>query len=188
MWWCSRRAARAAAWGFALALPILSMLASMLAACAGYQWTDAERAPSARGTPVAMPAFANETLEPNLGALVTGQVRTRLLEGGYVVAPDADLRLTGRVTDISDEVLAFDASGLASHRRVAVTVQLTLTDGAKVRWDKRPVVVSAEYPVTQDATANRDAKDRALEEAAVQLADMLIVDLGPAAAGITGVP
>jgi hypothetical protein len=181
MWWSSRRAGAASALVLALALPLA-------AGCAGYRWTDAGGPPSAQGTRVAMPAFANETLEPDLGALVTGRVRTRLLEGGYVVAPDAPLRLTGRVTDITDEVLAFDATGLASHRRVAVTVRLTLTDGTQVRWDKRAVVVSAEYPVTQDATANRDAKDRALEEAAVQLADMLIVDLGPAAAGITGVP
>jgi len=175
MWWSSRRAAGA-------------VLLVSLAGCAGYTWTDELRAPDASGTRVALPAFANETLEPNLGALMSGLVRTRLLEGGYIVVPDEALRLAGRVTNISDEVLAFDQTGRASHRRVAVTVQFTLTDGAEVRWERRPVVVSAEYPVTEDATANRDAKDRALEEAAVQLADVLIVDLGPAAAGIGGVP
>jgi len=175
MWWCSRHAAGA-------------VLLVLVAGCAGYTWTDDLRAPDASGTRVAVPTFANETLEPGLGALMTGLVRQRLLEGGYVVVPDADLRLMGRVTDISDEVLSFDAQGLASHRRVAVTVRFDLTDGGKPRWTQRPVVVSAEYPVTQDATANRDAKDRALEEASVQLADVLIVDLGPAAAGIGGVP
>jgi len=180
MWWSSRRAVAAL-------LPAL-LAAALAWGCAGYTWNEPQSAPSAEGTRVALPAFTNDTLEPNLGALMTGLVRTRLLQGGYVVAPDAGLRLAGRVTDISDEVLAFDAAGLASHRRVAVTVQLTLTDGAEVRWDKRPVIVSAEYPVTEDATANRDAKDRALEEAAVQLADMLTVDLGPAAAGIGGIP
>jgi len=161
---------------------------AVLSGCAGYTWTDDDGAPDSAGTRVALPGFMNETQEPNLGALMTGLVRTRLLEGGYVVTPDAALRLAGRVTNISDEVLAFDEAGLASHRRVAVTVQFDLTDGAKVRWEKRPVIVSAEYPVTEDATANRDAKDRALEEAAVQLADVLIVDLGAAAAGIGGVP
>jgi hypothetical protein len=174
MWWSSRRTGGAAGAGAAVLL-------ALLAGCAGYTWTDDARAPDGADTRVALPAFANDTLEPNLGALMTGLVRTRLLEGGYVVAPDASLRLAGRVTDISDEVLAFDASGRASHRRVAVTVRFTLTDGAKVRWEKRPLIVSAEYPVTEDATANRDAKDRALEEAAVQLADVLIVDLSPAA-------
>jgi Lipopolysaccharide-assembly len=178
MWWSSPRAAGApGAWR--------ALLLLVLAGCAGYTWNEPQGPPSGEGTRVALPAFTNETLEPNLGALMTGLVRTRLLQGGLVVTPDAALRLVGRVTSLSDEVLAFNAAGLASHRRVAVTVQLTLNDGAKVLWDKRPVIVSAEYPVTEDATANRDAKDRALEETAIQLADMLTVDLGAAAAGVT---
>jgi len=169
MWW-SRRCSGPGRAGVALgALLVLS-------ACAGYRWTDTDPE-GAKAPPVAVPAFANDTLEPNLGAVITGLLRTRLLEGGIRLMPDASRRLTGRVTELSDEVLAFDADGRASHRRIVVTVEVSLTDGGTPRWERRPVRVSAEYPVTEDATGNRDAKDRALEEASVQLADTLIVDL-----------
>jgi hypothetical protein len=153
------------------------LVAVLAAGCAGYRWTSGESAPPEAVTePVAVTAFTNATLEPYLGALLTATVRTRLLEGGVPVAGGASRRLAGRVTEFSDEVLAFDAAGIASHRRVVVTAELTLRDGDALLWDRKPVVVSAEYPVTLDTTRNLDAKDRALEEAAINLADDILLD------------
>jgi hypothetical protein len=168
MWWCSPRRP-----GRVIALGLVTLLAS---GCAGYRWTSGGDAPEAVTDPVAVAAFTNATLEPYLGALLTATVRTRLLEGGVPVAGGASRRLAGRVTDFSDEVLAFDAAGIASHRRVVVTTELTLQDGDALLWDRRPAVVSAEYPVTLDTTRNLDAKDRALEEAAINLADGILLD------------
>jgi len=108
---------------------------------------------------------------------VTATVRTRLLERGVVVDGGAGRRLSGRITAFSDDVLAFDADGIASQRRVVLTALLGLEDGGKTLWSKRRVVVSAEYPVTLDSTRNRDAKDRALEEAAADLAETVLLDL-----------
>jgi len=173
MWWCSpHRPGRAAALALALAL------AWAPAGCAGYRWVAEGGAPAdAASGPVAVTAFTNATLEPYLGALLTATLRTRLLEGGVPVEGAASRRLSGRVTAFSDEVLAFDAAGLASHRRVVITAELTLHDGDAVLWDRKPAVVSAEYPVTLDTTRNLDAKDRALEEAAIGLADGILLDL-----------
>jgi hypothetical protein len=166
MWWCRALPG----------LPVL-VLAGALAGCAGYHWAGAEAPGAAATEPVAVPAFVNETLEPYLGPLVTATVRARLLDGGVVVDGGAARRLTGRITDFSDEVLAFDAAGIASHRRVVVTAETDLKDGDQVVWKGRTRVASAEYPVTAGSTQNRDAKDRALEEAAIDLADGLLLEL-----------
>jgi len=166
MWWF-----RAAAVALALSLAP--------AGCAGYRWV-AEDTPApgaAKVGPLAVAAFANQTLEPYLGPRLTAAVRDRLLERGVVIDGGAPRRLAGRVTDFSDEVLAFDAAGIASHRRIVIATEIDLTDGDKPLWSKKPLVVSAEYPVTTDTTGNRDAKERALDEAAADLAEDILLDL-----------
>jgi hypothetical protein len=172
MWWCRPRPALLAA------CVVACVAACVVAGCGGYRWVKAG-APAAGGeaVPVAVPAFVNETFEPYLGPLVTATVRSRFLDGGIVVDSGAERRLTGRITDFSDEVLAFDAAGIASNRRVVVTAQTDLKDGDTVVWSGRTRVASAEYPVTAGSTENRDAKDRALEEAAIDLADGLMLEL-----------
>jgi len=165
-------------WSRARPILLAVVLAAAAAGCSGYRWVGADApASGAAAAPVAVPAFVNETLEPYLGPLVTATVRARLLDGGIVVDGGAERSLTGRITDFSDEVLAFDAAGIASERRVVVTARTDLREGDTVLWAGRTRVASAEYPVTAGSTENRDAKDRALEEAAIELADGLVLEL-----------
>ena len=53
----------------------------------------------------------------------------QLLERFANRAAAAERRLTGRVTQFLDEVLAFDAEGLASHRRLVVRAVVRLREG-----------------------------------------------------------
>ncbi|MFQ5509831.1 MAG: LptE family protein [Leptospirillia bacterium] len=163
----------------------IGLSGTLLAGCAGYRMAGADDAPSAAGVRVAVPAFVNDTLEPLLSERVTSIVRSRLLSGGVKVTAGEGARMKGRVVNFSDEILSFDTAGHASHRRVVVTVEVSMEgDAAAVTpvWDGRTMVGTAEYRVTGNATGNRDAKDRAVEEAAFALAESLLLELAYTAA------
>ena len=148
----------------------------LLSGCGGYQWVT-DRGIAGTRTQVAVPVFINETPEPFLAEILTAAVRSRFLAGGVRVAPSGLPALNGRIMRVADAVLAFDADGIASHRRVVVTVRAALAGGSGELWTDRPFVGSAEYPVTSDPTFNRDARDRALEEAATGIATQLLLAL-----------
>lgn len=175
MWWFDDRRA-----GLPLVLGVL--LPGLVAAgCSGYRWlgpagtglSPAERT----GLRVTVGAFHNETLEPFLAEKVSASLRERLLAAGVVVEPSGSPRLSGRIDAFSDEVIAFDAAGIPTHRRVVMRVQVSLEGDGKPLWPERAVTGSAEYPVTPDSTLNRDLKDRAVDEAVLGVAETLLLDL-----------
>lgn len=144
--------------------------------CGGYRWVT-DSGISGTYKQVAIPVFINETPEPFLAEMITAAVRARFLAGGVRIVPAGPPALNGRIMRVADAVLAFDVNGIASHRRVVVTVRAALAGDAGNIWEDRPFVGSAEYPVTTDSTFNRDAKDRALEEAAMGIANQLLLAL-----------
>ena len=129
---------------------------------------------------LAIPSVINDTAEPLLSGRLTATLRQRLLAAGFSIdsrAQDEGMYLEGRVTRFSDQVLAFDGAGVASHRRVVLVLHVTLRDGDGIVWDSPLTIGSASYAVGSDATRNRDNKDRAVAEAAVDLSEQLLLTL-----------
>ena len=162
------------------AMRILPLVAAvLLTACGGYRWVGVDGGAGPGGaTSLVVPTFVNESAEPFLSEKVTAAMRERLLAGGVNVAASGGARLNGRILDFQDEVLAFDGAGNASHRRLVVVVRLELIEAGETVWQRARQVSSAVYPVTGDPTRNRDAKDRAIEDAAFSLGEQVLLGLG----------
>ena len=151
-----------------------------LSGCGGYHWVAANGAggPMAGPQTLAVPPFINDTAEPLLSERVTGALRSRLLTGGVTVLGGADTVLKGRLIRFSDSVQAFDANGVASHRRVILTAHITVSRRGKTVWDSPVTIGSAVYAVSGDPTRNRDNKDRAVAEAAAGMSEQILLTLG----------
>lgn len=157
-------------------------LSALLSGCAGYQWVAADGSIGGDGniagpSHLAVPPFANDTAEPLLSERITAALRSRLLAGGVTVSGSADAVLKGRLIRFSDDVQAFDAAGVASHRRVILTAHVTVTRGADTLWDSPLTIGSAVYAVSGDPTRNRDNKDRAVAEAAAGISEQILLAL-----------
>ncbi len=159
---------------------LLAWVACMvLSGCGGYRWVAAEGSGAmAGGQMLAVPPFANDTAEPLLSERITRALRSRLLTGGVTVSGNADMVLKGRLVRFSDDVQAFDANGVASHRRVILTAHILVTRKGKTVWNSPLTVGSAIYAVSGDPTRNRDNKDRAVAEAAAGISEQILLTLG----------
>lgn len=156
---------------------------TLLASGCSYHWVTADGQlgePLSGGYVLAVPPVINDTAEPLLSERLTVTLRQRLLVSGFRIdgsTQDEGMRLDTRVTSFSDQVLAFDGGGVASHRRVVLVLHITLRDGDETIWDSPLTIGSASYAVGSDATRNRDNKDRAVAEAAVDLSEQLLLTL-----------
>ncbi|MFZ5875921.1 MAG: LPS assembly lipoprotein LptE [Nitrospirota bacterium] len=131
-------------------------------------------------TPVAVPLFDNRTFEPFLDARVTERVRSRvetMAAWKLVSAPEsADLVIRGSVTGFGIITMSFDEAHRPLEQRVAVTAEVTATPRTGVPF-QGTLTGTAEYRESADSLQTRAAKDRAIDEAADNVAHELTARL-----------
>ncbi len=131
-------------------------------------------------TPVAVPLFENRTFEPFLDARVTERVRSRVATTAawkLVSSPEsAGLVIQGAVTGFGVITVSFDAAHRPLEQRVSITAEITATpqEGAPFHGS---VTATAEYRETANSLDTRTAKNRAIEEAADNVANELTARL-----------
>jgi hypothetical protein len=130
----------------------------------------------AGATSVAVPPFENRTFEPYVDARVTERVRSRLLTAGpwkLVSTPEsADVVIRGIVTNFSVITLSFDAANRPVEQRVAIAADVTAALKQGVPFHNT-ITATAEYRESADSLRTRTAKNRAIEEAAENVAQEL---------------
>jgi hypothetical protein len=131
----------------------------------------------AAATPVAVPLFDNRTFEPYLDARVTERVRTRVVNTGAwrLVSPPeaATVVIRGAVTGFSVVTVSFDADNRPLEQRVALTADVTAAQPQGTPF-QQSLTATAEFRETADSLRTRTAKNRAIEEAADNLARELL--------------
>ncbi|MFZ5863593.1 MAG: LPS assembly lipoprotein LptE [Nitrospirota bacterium] len=124
-------------------------------------------------TPVAVPLFENRTFEPFVDARVTERVRLRVENtAGWrlVSAPEsADLVIRGTVTGVGVTAVSFDAANRPLEQRVAITAEVTAAPREGEPFQDS-LTGTAEYRESADSLQTRAAKNRAIEEAADNVA------------------
>ena len=131
-------------------------------------------------TPVAVPLFENRTFEPFLDARVTERVRSRVAstaEWRLVSSPEsAALVIRGAVIGFGVVTVSFDAANRPLEQRVAITADITAAprEGAPFHGT---FTATAEYLESADSLQTRTAKNRAIEEAADNVANELTARL-----------
>jgi hypothetical protein len=131
-------------------------------------------------TPVAVPLFDNRTFEPFLDARVTERVRSRvetMAAWKLVSTPEsAGVVIRGAVTGFGVITVSFDAANRPLEQRVAITAEVVATPQAGVPF-QGILTGTAEYQESADSLQTRAAKNRALDEAADNLAHELAARL-----------
>jgi hypothetical protein len=134
----------------------------------------------AGATLVAVPLFENRTFEPFLDARVTERVRSRVATTAawrLVSTPEsAGLVIRGAVTGFGVITVSFDAANRPLEQRVSITAEITAAprEGAPFQ---STLTATAEYPESSDSLQTRAAKNRAIEEAADNVANELTARL-----------
>jgi hypothetical protein len=124
--------------------------------------------------------FENRTVEPYVDARVTERVRSRLVTTGpwtLTSTPEsAGLVIRGIVTNFSVITLSFDDANRPLEQRVAITADVTAVPKQGVPFHST-VTATAEYRESADSLGTRTAKNRAIEEAAENVAQELTARL-----------
>ena len=149
-------------------LPVCLLLSGLLlgSACA-YSFTGSNL--PAHVKTVAIPNFANETLEPGLDQEITTVVIDRFIKDGRLkLAPDgkASCRLAGRVVRYENHVNNYRPDESPGDYIVVVTVAMTLRDMVKDRdlWKDDALTRTAIYVpgATSGVGSEREARSEAL--------------------------
>jgi hypothetical protein len=131
-------------------------------------------------TPVAVPLFDNRTFEPFLDARVTERVRSRVeTMAAWTLAStpeSAGVVIRGAVTGFGVITVSFDADNRPLEQRVAITAEVVATPQAGPPF-QGTVTGTAEYRESADSLETRAAKNRAIEEAADNVAHELTARL-----------
>jgi hypothetical protein len=134
----------------------------------------------AGATLVAVPLFENRTFEPFLDARVTERVRSRVATTAawrLVSSPEsAGLVIRGAVTSFGVITVSFDATNRPLEQRVAITADITAAPRTGATFHGT-VTATAEYREFSDSLQTRAAKNRAIEEAADNVANELTARL-----------
>lgn len=148
-----------------------------LAAC-GYSFRGGKSNLPSDVKTIAIPTFANNSTELRIDAVLTDNVIYEFTKSGTlkVVSEDkADAVLKGTIDSIYTSDVALTRAVTSRQRRVLITVsgQLIRTRDKKVLWKGRGISEFRTYNVTNDPPADEAAKQRAMGEAAEELAQTL---------------
>ncbi|MFQ5597301.1 MAG: LPS assembly lipoprotein LptE [Nitrospiria bacterium] len=129
----------------------------------------------AAGRRLAVPLFTNATFEPILDKQLTQVFKKTLYSRGWEILKDSESSewtLLGRVTQFGRSPLSLDPVGAAKEYRVQihVTLRLLRRNGGAALFSQT-VEGSADYIARPDALGDRIAKDRAIREAARNMAE-----------------
>lgn len=163
-----------------LPLLILALCSVLLTSCGYYFVKGGEKSPYEVKT-VAVPTFANKTLEPSVEVVVTDEITHQLIVDGRLKVVNKDVAesvLSGTVTSFSLAPLSFDSRGVVTEYRVTMGMNVTLEQvkDKKVLWkDNRSA--TWEYKLSSDSSASRSAQDSAIRSAAKYFSESLVSDM-----------
>jgi outer membrane lipopolysaccharide assembly protein LptE/RlpB len=109
---------------------------------------------------IGIPDLVNQSTEADIDGVLTRALRTEFQsKGRYTVRPPAagaDAVLTGRVTGVTFQPVAFTADGQAQRYQVTVSAAIEFRDVARdqVLWSNPSFQAREEYPITTGASAN----------------------------------
>jgi len=127
---------------------------------------------------VNVPMFQNKTNEPNLGSLVTYELKNTLLNTpGIKLVNDAhtaDIVIKGQIIRYRVPTTAFDQRA-STEEDVELYIAIQAKDMIKNKllW-RNTINTSAAFYLGPDLTMNRSAQDRATEEASKAFSDIVI--------------
>jgi len=153
------------------------VLLAAVAGC-GYQLSGHTGPVPANLQQISVPMFRNTTAVPGLERLFTAAVREQFLRDGRVrVATDAGAPalLRGEVRRYQLQVLATDRADFAVEYRVESEVHITVEDRrqGQIMLDQ-PVVVNAEYVLSERVVPTEIARERALQEIAREAGERIV--------------
>jgi len=132
---------------------------------------------------ISIPVFVNRTFEPLIENTLTRRFRQQALMDGHLKLTasrnDSDMVLEGELVSFGQTPLSFDVNNAALEYRILLVLRMSLRDGKseKVLWQKSSVIGTADYYVNADASLNRAALDRAIDEASKVLAEDVISEI-----------
>jgi outer membrane lipopolysaccharide assembly protein LptE/RlpB len=129
-------------------------------------------------TSIAVPMFANQTLEPELEKDITSAVRQRFIRDGRLKVVDtakATALIEGRLENYVLDPLAFDRSDRVTQYRVVIGVHVTVRDmvKGKVLLDQ-DFSAREEFEVTSAIGSREAAKVTSRQVASQELAGQLL--------------
>jgi hypothetical protein len=144
-----------------------------LAAACGYRLVGSQVSLPGGGTELDLPLVKNKTLEAGLEDLVSQELRKRLLADGRIrLSSDAPVELRGVITGVTRTPMSFSSLGRVNVERERITAEFRLVRkaGAEPLWESGELSSDEEYPVTADPLETERARERALREAAEDMA------------------
>jgi hypothetical protein len=132
---------------------------------------------------LSIPVFDNRTFEPLIENTLTRRFRQQVLMDGHMklVAgkENSDMILEGDLISFGQTPLSFDSNNSALEYRISLVLKMTLKDAKsnKILWEKSGINSASDYHVNVDASLNRAALDRAIDEASKVLAEDVISEI-----------
>jgi outer membrane lipopolysaccharide assembly protein LptE/RlpB len=173
----SSRHASAAPRGLGWRRGLLVVLLAAVTGC-GYQLSGHAGPAPANLRQISVPMFSNTTAVPGLERLFTAAVREQFLRDGRVrVATDAGapVLLRGEVRRYHLQVLATDRADFAVEYRAESEMHITVEDRrqGQIMLDQ-PLVVTAEYVLSERVVPNDIARERALQNMAREAGERIV--------------
>jgi hypothetical protein len=157
----------------ALQIVLFLTFAVLLYGC-GYSLV-AKNSAIPRGQTVDVRMFANRTFQPNVEGEFRRALVSELVSRGHAAGDDSsDYLISGEIAALSIETTAFSAIDRAMMYRVAVEIQMQLTErkSGKVVW-KGAESVRQDYPATADLALQRNAREAAVTSICARAAQLL---------------
>ena len=146
---------------------------AFLAGACGYRLVGKQVALPGGGKELYVPLLKNKTLEAGLEDDVTQELRKQLLADGRVqLNPDAPVELRGVITEVTRTPMSFSALGVVNveRERISAEFRLVRKTGSEILWQSGELTADREYPMSSDPLDTDRARERALREAAEDLA------------------
>jgi hypothetical protein len=154
--------------------PGLALGLVLLAGACGYHLVGKEVSLPGGGKELNLPLLKNQTLEAGLEDLVTQALRGHLLADGRIrLRADAPVELRGAITGATRTPMSFSNLGRVNVERERITAEFRLVGkaGGEALWQSGELSADEEYPVFADPLETERARERALREAAEDLAE-----------------
>lgn len=132
---------------------------------------------------LSIPVFDNRTFEPLIENTLTRRFRQQVLMDGHMklvaIKENSDMILEGELISFGQSPLSFDSNNSALEYRISLVLKISLKDSKsnKILWQKSGITSASDYYVNVDASLNRAALDRAIDEASKVLAEDVISEI-----------
>jgi len=160
----------------------ISLTAALLLTGCGYSISKGGSAvkPASGGSRVSVQMFVNETFEPLVEKELTSALKDQIaIDGRWRLTDttDADLSVTGRVTNFELLPLSYDAKERIQEYRVRIKSDIKVTDikTGTVVWKGANIETFSDYRLTRDITKNKINHSEAVKNASKKLADDFII-------------